>query len=144
MDVPEPPRAVAAESAWLRVARKLQEFVVAMLVYNVLPLLPLAVEWVRFGQVQEANLVLASAMFATTIGFASRNVLVFAVGAGGGLFMAMLTAEVTPNAHQAMHLRSAAIGILAIITLFHTAERIFRHVRRSEPALLFTGREGDR
>jgi hypothetical protein len=141
MDVPEPPEASAAESAWVRIGRRLQELLIALIVYNALPLTPLAVEWLKTGTVSASNLVLGSSMFAITIAFSSKAPLVFTVGIASGFLMATLSALPLPGEHPPVPVDRLAWLVLMMITSLHAWERIVRHLRRGEPALQFIEKE---
>lgn len=118
----------------------LQEFVIAMIVYNGLPLAPLGIEWLRTGSIQPGNLVIGSSIFAITIGFASKYQIVFTLGTVAGLMMAALAGLPGGTGQPPIRPEAMAGFVLAWITAFHMAERIVRHLRGGEPALLFVNR----
>lgn len=105
-----------------------------------LPLIPLFVEYGITLAVSDRSLTLATSMYAIAIAISSRNKLFF----GCGIFITILQSIAfgwlqSANNALSSNLRTATLGCIGFVFLFHVLERYNRHVVDGIPFLDFNG-----
>ena len=104
-----------------------ENFLVSILLHLLLPLFPLAIEYIQHGLISKNSLVLAASMYTISIGVSSRSRLMFAFTIAASVFYAFLYGIVSGQTPTTIAEPSSFIGIFATF-IFHAGERYNRHV----------------
>lgn len=99
-----------------------------MLFHLLFPFVPLAVELVVLGRVEQRSLLLFLALYSLSIGMSSRSQLMFGVTIALGMIYAICFGLATAGAELAEPVRVSGHVALILIVLVHVCERYNRHV----------------
>jgi len=111
-----------------------ENFLASILMILLLPLLPLVIEWVRQGVINEASLALSASMYTISIGVTSRSRLIFAIAIFASVFYAFLYGSATDIASTyPLFLYKAAVWGIIFTFILHTLERYNKHVADRTP-----------
>ena len=109
-----------------------QQFALCLLFHLLVPCIPLGIEWVVLGHVENKTLLLFVAVYPLSIGVSSHSSLMFGITVVVGLvysiFFGLISGNVllNPNIY-----RVGTVGLIALV-LLHTCERYNRHVADQE------------
>jgi len=120
----------------LNFSKQLDDYVACLLLHLVLPLLPIALEFLNTGEVTSNSLTLMTSFYAISIGLSSYYRTQFAIGIIVCIIFAYIFGMISQGNTLALSLPTikllASGTIFAIITI-HAVERYNRHVVDCEP-----------
>lgn len=123
------------------------EYIVCILLLLLVPLLPLGIEFMRLNQtITESSLTITTAMYCLTLGFSSRNVVIFITSLIAGFVCGVtpISYEKVSNEEFWTTQRTLCIVLIGLTFLIHAIERYNRHVvgRELFLALKLNNRKG--
>ena len=110
-----------------------------------LPLLPIALEYIEVGKVTVDSITIAASMYSIGIGVSSKSPLVFGIAIFSSIVFAvahgdaMVTLAAKPSTPPNGSMITASIVGIAMIFVIHAAERFRRHVQFGDRFFEFTG-----
>jgi hypothetical protein len=112
-----------------------QNFLSSVLLNQLLPLLPLLVEFLSHDHISDKSLTLTASMYGFTTGFSSKQKIIFSLC----LFMGILMACVLGSYREDQDATLLSLNSFIILIVFgtHFAERYDRHVNDDEIFFLF-------
>jgi ABC-type uncharacterized transport system permease subunit len=113
----------------------MDRFFLAVVVYGVFPLAPLGFELFQAHQIGVGSLVLSTAMYILSLGFASRWKTVFILGLLIGVFFSFVSGVVSVSRSHDLVAISLAWWALGISFGSIVIERFYRHVVLELPVL---------
>jgi hypothetical protein len=120
----------------LNVSKQLDDYFACLFLHLVLPLLPIALEFLSAGKITSNSLTLMSSFYAVSIGLSSYSRTQFAKGIIVCIIFAFICGKISQGntlALSSFMIRVLASGTLFAIFIFHAIERYNRHVVDCEP-----------
>jgi hypothetical protein len=115
-----------------------QQYLCCIAMHLLLPFLPILLEKVLTGAIDDKSVILFVAMYAMSIGITSNSVLAFSLTLTVGvIYCAGYGAAVTSNL-VATPLKDVAWWVLSAVGILHAFERFNRHIADREPFFEFS------
>ena len=110
-------------------------FISCIILNQILPLVPIFIEYQSSGHISDKSLALTTSMYAFAIGASSKQKIVFSICLLVGLLTALSFGTIKQNEMASVwSLNSLLIGI---VFATHLVERYDRHINDNEVFLLF-------
>lgn len=119
----------------MKIDESWSNFISCVLLNQVLPLIPIFIEYQSSGHVSDKSLALTASMYAFATGASSKQKIVFALCLVVGLLTALSFGTIRQQENASIFsLNSLLIGIVFVT---HCIERYDRHINDEEVFLLF-------
>jgi hypothetical protein len=105
-----------------------QQFALCLLFHLLVPCIPLGIEWVVLGHVENKTLLLFVAVYPLSIGVSSRSSLMFGITVIVGLVYSIFFGLISGNVLLNPNVYKVGAKCLAGLVLIHAGERYNRHV----------------
>ena len=110
-----------------------QQYGLCLLFHLLLPFLPLVIEWIVLGHMEEKTFFLFLSVFPLSIGVTSRSALLFGVTIVIGLLYSIFFGLIAGSLHLNPMTTTWGYFCLFAVILIHSMERYNRHVADLEP-----------
>jgi len=127
----------------LNFSKQLDDYFACLLLHLVLPLLPIALEFLNTGKVSSNSLTLMASFYAISIGLSSYYRTQFAMGIIVCIIFASIFGTISQGNTLALSLfmiKVLASGTIFTIFIVHAIERYNRHVVDCEPFWVWSDR----
>lgn len=114
-----------------------QNFFLSILFRSLMPLLPILLEFIKNGKVNDASVVLSTSMYIITVGITSTDRLMFGLTIIGSIIFAFLYGTL-PNTQQVpSFLINISVIVLVFTFILNSLERYNRHCVDRSPIFEF-------
>jgi di/tricarboxylate transporter len=114
-----------------------QSFILSIIFHQILPLLPLFIEYIYSHDITDKSITISASMYAFAISFSSKHQLSFGLFLFIGIILAVTFGSISVPKSIFPLYNSLIFWIIIGIFIIHSVERIGRHLIDKEPYFLF-------